>query len=381
MRFKEIIPFCLLCCAILLLAPQAMHGQDSIPPEPVVDTTRVDTIVLDTTVVDTIVIRALQEKIKNIPRGVKLYVPVASFKGTRPLTERIKKFKVPSFWTRVNEFTLNLSEVAFVNWNAGGDNSVSALGGLNFERNYKFRYFQWDNSLVIRYGINAQEGRELRKTDDAIRLSSTIGYRRDTLNYWFYSVKANFNTQVSNGFKYPDRETPISRFMAPGYLFFGAGTSYIPEGKQFNLYLSPASLKATFVLDQDLADDGAFGVKKAARDDAGNVITPGENTFIEFGILINNTWKKEIAKNVIMDHRLNLYTDYLRSFGNVDIDWELNFNLQVNEYIKANIGTQIIYDDDILFNEVRADDGSIIDPGEPRIQFKQILGIGIAYNF
>ena len=84
---------------------------------------------------------------------------------------------------------------------------------------------------------------------------------------------------------------------------------------------------------------------------------------------------------MVLDHRLNLYTDYLRSFGNVDIDWELNLNLQVNEYIKANIGTQIIYDDDILFEEVRADDGSIVDPGEPRIQFRQLLGVGIAYNF
>lgn len=135
------------------------------------------------------------------------------------------------------------------------------------------------------------------------------------------------------------------------------------------------------MLDQDLANDGAFGVKKAIRDDAGNIVTPGENTFIEFGILINNTWKKEIGKNIILDHRLNLYTDYLRSFGNVDIDWELNLNLQVNEFIKANIGTQIIYDDDILFDEVRADDGSVVDRGVPKIQFRQLLGIGIAYNF
>ncbi|MCX2718722.1 DUF3078 domain-containing protein [Lentiprolixibacter aurantiacus] len=371
MKVKSANFLAALFLGIMALLPLQSVAQDSIPPFPEVDTTKVDTIV----------IRAQQYKIKIIPRGVNLTVPKLTFTGTKPLIRRKKKFRVPSFWTRENEFTLNLSEVAFVNWNAGGDNSVSALGGLKFERNYKFRYFQWDNSLVIRYGVNAQEGRQLRKTDDAIRLSSTIGYRKDTLNYWFYSVKANFNTQISNGFKYPDRSTPISRFMAPGYLFFGAGTSYIPEGKGFNLYLSPTSLKATFVLDQDLANDGAFGVKKAIRDDAGNIITPGENTFIEFGILINNTWKKEIGKNMVLDHRLNLYTDYLRSFGNVDIDWELNLNLKVNEYIKANIGTQIIYDDDILFNEVKADDGSIVDPGQPRIQFRQLLGVGLAYNF
>jgi len=371
MKIKPAHYTVILLLGIVSVLPLKTLAQDSIPPLPEADTTRIDTIV----------IRAQQYKVKIIPRGVNLTVPKLTFKGTKPLTKRKKRFRVPSFWTKENEFTLNLSEVAFVNWNAGGDNSVSALGGLKFERNYKFRYFQWDKSLIIRYGVNAQEGRQLRKTDDAIRLSSTIGYRRDTLNPWFYSVKTNFNTQISNGFKYPDRSTPISRFMAPGYLFFGAGASYIPEGKGFNLYLSPASLKATFVLDQDLANDGAFGVKKAIRDDAGNIITPGENTFIEFGILINNTWKKEIGKNIILDHRLNLYTDYLRSFGNVDIDWELNLNLQVNEFIKANIGTQIIYDDDILFDEVKADDGSIADPGEPRIQFRQLLGIGIAYNF
>ena len=33
------------------------------------------------------------------------------------------------------------------------------------------------------------------KTDDQIRLSSTFGYRRDTISNWYYSVKANFNTQ------------------------------------------------------------------------------------------------------------------------------------------------------------------------------------------
>lgn len=370
MRIKVVLTISMTLLA-LLTVPQEAYAQDSIPPVPEADTT----------VVDTIVIRAQQYKVRNIPRGVNLTVPKRTFKGTKPLTNRRKRFQTPSFWTKENEFTFNLSEVAFVNWNAGGENSISALGGLKFERNYKFRYFQWDNSLFIRYGINAQEDRKLRKTDDAIRLSSTIGYRRDTLNNWYYSVKANFNTQLSNGFKYPDRSTPISRLMAPGYLFFGAGTSYIPEGKGFNLYLSPTSLKATFVLDQDLANAGAFGVKRAVRDDAGNIITPGENTFVEFGILLTNTWKTEIARNVIMDHRLSLYTDYLRSFGNIDIDWELNFNLQVNSFLKANIGTQIIYDDDILFNEVRDDNGNIVDPGEPRIQFRQLLGIGIAYNF
>jgi hypothetical protein len=174
---------------------------------------------------------------------------------------------------------------------------------------------------------------------------------------------------------------PISRFMAPGYLFLGGGISYIPDGKNFNLYLSPLTQKATFVLDQELANEGAFGVQKALRDSTGTIIREGENKFIELGISVTNEWKTAVWDNVTLDHRLSLYTDYLRSFGNVDIDWELNFVFTVNDFIKANFGTQIIYDDDIRFNAVVADDGTVVSRGDPRIQFRQLLAIGLSYDF
>jgi len=225
------------------------NAQDSIPRY-----VPTDTILRDTTVIDTIVIRKTQTKIKNIPRGVNLTNPVISFKKHRSLKDSYHRFKVPSFWSRENNFGLNVSEVAFVNWNAGGDNAISALSFFRFSRNYKFRYFKWDNNLELRYGINAQEGQKIRKTEDVIRFNSNLGYRRDTISNWYYSVQVNFNTQFSNGYKYPDRSTPISRFMAPGYLFMGAGTSYISKDQKFNLYISPITQKSTFVLDQDLAD-------------------------------------------------------------------------------------------------------------------------------
>ena len=335
----------------------------------------------DTTIMDTIVIRAVQEKIKYIPRGVNLTNPVISFKKTRSRTKRFNRFKIPSFWRTENTLGLNVSEVAFVNWNAGGDNAFSALANAKFVRNYKFRYIQWNNDLVLRYGFNIQEGQKLRKTEDAIRFSSSFGYRRDTLTSWYYSAKVKFNTQFSNGYKYPDRTMPISRFMAPGYLFVGGGISYIPEGKNFNLYISPLTQKATFVLDQDLANDGAFGVQKAVRDSTGTILKEGETKFIELGISMTNEWETPIWENVSLDHRISLYTDYLRSFGNIDIDWELNFLFTVNDFIKANFGTQIIYDDDIRFNQIIADDGSIQSPGVPRIQFRQMLAIGLSYSF
>lgn len=362
----------LLLIGLALLCRTLARAQDSIPP-----LTPTDSILEDT-----IVIRSPQTKIRNIPRGgVYLTNPVISFKQTQPLSEPYKRFRIPSFWEKQNLLGLNLSEVAFVNWNAGGDNAITAIGRIKFMRNYKFRYISWQNDLEMRFGWNAQEGRQWRKTDDAIRISSTFGYRQDTISNWYHSVKANFNTQFADGYKYPDRSTPISRFMAPGYLFLGAGASYISEGGKFNLYLSPITHRSTFVLDQELANNGAFGVEKAVRDESGNIITEGKNLFTSLGFLVTNTWKTPLITNIAMDHRLSLYTDYLRDFGNIDVDWELALNLTVNDFVNATIGTHLIYDDDVRFDVVEDADGNITDAGVPRVQFKQMLAVGLAYNF
>lgn len=365
--FNKTIIFCLLIFGLEL----AFGQQDSIPANTEIDTTKIDTVV----------IRRNQDKIKLVPRGAKLRSTPVPVNKANTLSDKYKRFEVPSFWLKTNRLGINLSEVAFVNWNAGGINSFSGLATLKFERNYKFRYIQWDNLLDMRYGLNAQERSQLRKTEDAIRLSSTFGFRRDTTSNWYYSGKANFNTQFSNGFRYPDRVTPISRFMSPGYSFLGVGTSYITEDQKFNLYMSPLTQKATFVLDQDLANRGAFGVRRAVFDVNGDILIPGENVFLELGMLLTNQWQTEIGKNVALNHRVSLYTDYLRRFGNVDVDWELNLKLKVNEYIMTTLGTHIIYDDDIRFDQQVDDVGNIIDRGEPRIQFKQLFSIGVTYDF
>ncbi|MGB5553048.1 MAG: hypothetical protein WBM83_00215, partial [Flavobacteriaceae bacterium] len=201
------------------------------------------------------------------------------------------------------------------------------------------------------------------------------------ISNWYYSVKASFNTQYTDGYKYPDRTTPISRLMSPGYTFFGAGTSYISEGRKFNLYISPLTQKSTFVFDQNLADKGAFGVEKAVLDADGNVLRDGKNVFLELGFLITNNWEQQLYDNVGVKHRLSLYTDYIRRFGNIDVDWELDINLRVNKYIVTTLSTHILYDDDILFDAVKNDAGLVIDEGRPKLQFKQLLGVGVAYNF
>lgn len=283
-------------------------------------------------------------------------------------------------WKKINKIGVNISEVAFVNWNAGGNNSVTAIGNANFRRRYKHNDILWNSEMLLNYGLNSQEGQKIRKTEDNIQLISSFGYKTKELSNWYFSGKGSFQTQFSNGYNYPDREVPISRFMAPGYLFFGIGSEYSPSDTDFNLYISPITLKSTFVLDQNLADQGSFGVTPARYDTEGNRIKKGNNTRTEVGFLITSLWIDEIYKNIFISNRVSLYSDYLNSFGNVDVDWEVNLEFIVNDFVKANIGAHLRYDNDVKFKERIIENDETI-AFSPRVQFKQLLGVGIVYSF
>lgn len=281
-------------------------------------------------------------------------------------------------WTKKNSIGFDISEIAFVNWNAGGTSSVSGLLKTKFIRAYNTDNYNWSNELIMRYGLNKQDGIELRKTDDVLLFSSTFGYRKDTLSNWYHTAKFNFNTQFTNGYAYPNTEKSISKPFAPAYVFIGLGAEYASKKKDELLYLSPFTSKMTFVLDQRLANQGAFGVSKAIYDTDGVLTKAGEKSKIELGFLITGYYKKQVVKNVTVENRLSLYSDYIHNFGNIDVDYDVSFDLVVNEHIRTNIGLHIIYDDDI--KSKKNVNGEQITFG-PKTQLKQILGVGLVYQF
>ena len=295
------------------------------------------------------------------------------------LKKKIEKEKGPE-WIKKNRFTIDLNEVSFVNWNAGGSNSISALIGYQFSYDYSDRYYFWRNNLVAGYGVNGQQGRETRKTTDILEINSNFGFSPTENSNWFYSARFNFKTQFDYGYQYPNTTAPISKFMAPGYLFFGIGMDYGKNMEDFSLYLSPITLKAPFVLDETLANAGKFGVTPAVFDVDGNVIRAGKRSRQEAGILINNNLKKEITKNVMAESVLSLYSDYINNFGNVDIDWRLNLNFKVNNFIRATFESHIRYDDDVKTTVPSAVEGEFDETGA-KVQWKQFLGIGFAVDF
>jgi len=281
--------------------------------------------------------------------------------------KRTKLAKEPEWWQHKNSIAFDLNQVAFVNWNAGGQNSVSGLFKVDFARNYQKLYTLWKNQVSARYGLNNQQNTGLIKTDDEIRVASSFGYRKDSVSDWYFSAQFNFKTQFTDGYNEPDDADPISSFFAPAYFHLGVGSQYNLEDKLFSIYMSPLTLKSTYVLDDKLSEEGAFGVE------------PGEKVRHELGILIRSKWEKEIFKNVAMVNDLELYTDYINDFGNIDVEWILNFQFKINKLFQASFRSHLIYDNDIKAKETN-ENGEVETLGA-RVQVKQQLGLGIIYNF
>lgn len=289
-----------------------------------------------------------------------------------------KQIDTTGHWSKKNNIGFDLNEIAFVNWSAGGNSSVSGIVRGNFTRIFSNTNMKWHNELIIRYGVNKQDGIALRKTDDAFMLNSTFGYKKDPVSNWYHSAKFNFNTQFSNGYAYPSTELAISKPFAPAYTFLGVGAEYSNKKKKITVYISPFTMKNTLVLDQRLANQGAFGVKKATYDSDGNLLNMGEKTKTELGFLVTSFYRKEIFKNITLENRLSCYSDYINKFGNIDFDWQFQLDLVVNEYVKATIGSHLLYDDDI--KSKKEVDGKQVIAG-PKIQLKQLLGVGLSYSF
>ncbi len=302
--------------------------------------------------------------------------PTSIFMSAKPDSD----YAIKPEWIKNNRAGIDLSEVTFVNWNSGGSNAVSALLKSESNINYRDKYFSWKNRLVIRYGVNKQQDRELRKTEDLFEINSNMGYRPDGTSNWFYSARLNFKTQFTNGYQYPDIDKKISALMAPGYLFFGGGMEYGKNIDKLSFYFSPVTFKTTFVLDQDLADAGAFGVTPAVIDVDGNVLIDGKRIHKEFGILINNSYEMEVVENISFRNLISLYTDYLNSFGNIDVDWQINFDFKVNHYVQATFGSHVLYDDDVKTQKATDVDG-VFEKAGAKIQWKQYLAIGFAVDF
>lgn len=263
-----------------------------------------------------------------------------------------------TLWKVTGVSSLNLSQLSLTNWSAGGENSIAGNAYFKLSPDYDDGTINWDNDLILGFGLNKQGDNDVKKSDDQIELSSKFGYRAG--EKWFYTALLGFKTQFADGYDYTDDvKTKISGFMSPAYLNLSLGFDYKPTDG-FSILLAPVSSKMTFVLDETLSNQGVFGVPA------------GKSFRGEFGGFIQIAYKKEVLKNVILDTKVDFFSNYVENPQYVDVNWDLLITFKVNEYISASLMTQLIYDYDIKFGP---------DPGEAKVQFKELFGLGLGYNF
>lgn len=270
-------------------------------------------------------------------------------------------------WKKGAVFSLNLSQVSLTNWSSGGQNSISINGLANMFAIYKMKKTSWENYLNLGYGL-LKQGKEsdFIKTDDKIEFVSKYGKKAS--KSWYYSALLSFNSQFTNGYNYPNDSVEISKFLAPGYVLGAVGMDYKPN-KNFSSFIAPFTSKITIVNDKSLSDNGAFGI------DTGKVFRN------EFGGYIRFAYNKEISKNIVFTTKLDLFSNYLHNPQNIDINFETLINIKLNKFLSAVITTSLIYDDDIKIGIDTNNDGIIDKEVNSKIQFKEVLGIGLSYNF
>ena len=278
-------------------------------------------------------------------------VPAIIFAQEKPGSSKL--------WKKGGVFSANFSQVSLTNWAAGGSSSASGVFLVNTFANYKKDSLSWDSNLDLGYGFLKEKDKEMVKSSDKIDFNSKLGY--STGKHWNYTALVNFKSQFAPGYNYPDTENAISRFLAPAYLSTALGMDYKTDN--LSLFISPATGKFTIVNDDVLSDAGSFGVD------------PGKKFRSEFGGMVKIAAKAEVVKNVTAQTKLDLFSNYFHNPQNIDVDWNVLISMKVNEFLSANLTTQMIYDDDVKILDPNTEESA------PRVQFMEMFGVGLSVKF
>ncbi|MEH0158061.1 DUF3078 domain-containing protein [Limibacter armeniacum] len=272
-----------------------------------------------------------------------------------------------SLWIHQGSFAANFSNVSLHNWAAGGQNSLSLGTVVSLSSSRESETTLWNNKLDFAYGLirQGESAFRTRKTDDQLILASDYGYKIN--DRWSVLAGTQVRTQMDVGYEYfkegtsdEEQRRKISAFMAPGYVMVNLTAQYKYKNL-LSLAVSPVSNRITFVLDDDLAAAGAFGV------------TPGEKSRYELGVTLRKTLEFKVMENTTFKSDLNMFSSY-KTLDKWVVNWGTLLMMKVNKYITTNFGTQLIYDPDV---DVPKDDGTT----GKGVQFKHVLNLGLALTY
>ena len=311
---------------------------------------------------------------------------IDSLTPKRPDGPRPKENIIDILYERLSfhgSYGLNINQLALSNWAAGGENSSTGKAFANFTLIDHKRAFEQKLIGTFAFGISRFADKRIEKQDDKIDLNYSLSLNSKT--QWNITTVSTFNTQFANGYKYPNDSTVISTFFAPAYLTVSAGYSYKTKDERFQIYMSPMAGKVTFVMNQDLADKGSFGVKKGYYDQD-SLWIPGENIAAAVGINCIINYKQPIGKNVTYTTMLNTFYNYTEKRDDdrmrLDFNWENTFNFVISKSISTILFVNLKYDHNTTFPVYETIEGveTVVD-NVPKLQVKESLGIAFIHRF
>lgn len=261
-------------------------------------------------------------------------------------------------------------------WSKGGNSSASFLTTFGYDINYSKAKLKWENGVDAKLGLiyyMPDEGstapRNWHKNSDNVEINSRLGF--SAFKEWYYSAEANFKTQFFLGFKNNNELVPNSSLMSPAYLTFSGGFDYKPN-KKLSTFLSPLSVKTTYVLNPDV-DERIFGLEE------------GQTRRTRLGMSGKLDFADQIFEDVTLKTRNSVFINFGRNndgesqlFKIPDFDTETTLDFKVNQFISTQINMHLIYDKDV---ESKWTDGSGVAQSGTRLQVKEFLTIGISFKF
>lgn len=258
-------------------------------------------------------------------------------------------------WLRGGSINVNGTQGSLKNWSAGGDKfSLAVNSYVNYFIYHRKGKVNWDNNLDFNFGMLKTTSLGVRKNDDRLDLLSKYGYNLG--NKIYLTGMLNFRSQMFNGYTYTDTSKVFSSsFLSPAYALISAGLDYKPS-VNFSIFVSPITSRLTIVGDKELSAIGAYGV------------APGKTTLNEIGAFASVNWMQTIAANISYKGRLDMFSNYGRKPGNVDIFQTNFFSFKINKFFSATYNLDLIYDDDVrLFGK---------DGTSAGLQMKSLIGLG-----
>ncbi|MFN8265820.1 MAG: DUF3078 domain-containing protein [Chitinophagaceae bacterium] len=264
-------------------------------------------------------------------------------------------------WTKGGVFNLNLSQGASRNWAAGAEKSSFSVNAIiNSYAYYKKGRNSWDNTLNAQYGIVSATSIGTRKNDDRLDLLSRYGYQLKNPR-WYISALANMRTQFTDGFDYSTTpsKTKNSSFFAPAYILLSPGIMYKPNAT-FDFFISPVTSRWVVVNKANAALRPLY------------LVPVDKSSINEIGAFATANLKKDIAKNMNLVSRLDLFSNYRNNPQNIDVFWTNVIGMKVNKYIGVTYSLDLIYDHDVK---------NVKTGGLMGTQLKSLLGVGFTATF